>query len=221
LKIQTQINEKNVVKIRFELSFFLLFHSSNLCHFSISFQPQKQSISDFGLARFYESYYQPQSQATIPVRWSAPEVMKQEKVTSKSDVFSFGVCMWEILEKGKCKELLSPSSLFSSLIAVCPFPSLSVPWIGETNVEVAKAVLRGERLPKPEDCPDELYELMLKCWKANPDERPTFQEVLNGLINFSKTVQVENAAIVQIDQREEPALEYQNPAVLTQESSQP
>jgi serine/threonine protein kinase len=53
------------------------------------------------LARVYESFYQPKSETAIPVRWAAPEMLKQEVMTSKSDVFSFGVCMWEILEKGK------------------------------------------------------------------------------------------------------------------------
>ena len=63
-------------------------------------------ISDFGLARFYESFYQPQSETTIPVRWAAPEVLRQQAMTSKSNVFSFGVCMWEILEKGKSESIL-------------------------------------------------------------------------------------------------------------------
>jgi hypothetical protein len=70
-------------------------------------------------------------------------------MTSKSDVFSFGVCLWEILENGKSKELLSPSSLFFiSDYRACCF-SLSVPWIDKTNAEVVDAILEGKRLPKP------------------------------------------------------------------------
>jgi serine/threonine protein kinase len=55
------------------------------------------------LAREYENTYNPQSSKTIPVRWSAPEVLTQQEITTKSNVFSFGVCMWEILENGTCK----------------------------------------------------------------------------------------------------------------------
>jgi serine/threonine protein kinase len=90
-----QINEKNVVKIRFSNFLFFSFSPFILIHYF---------SSDFGLARFYEMFYQPQSETAIPVRWSAPEVLQQARVTSKSDVFSFGVCMWEILEHGTRKK---------------------------------------------------------------------------------------------------------------------
>jgi len=60
-------------------------------------------ISDFGLSRYYEDNYQPHANVPIPVRWSAPEVLRQKDITSKSDVFSFGICMWEILQKGQRK----------------------------------------------------------------------------------------------------------------------
>ena len=75
-----------------------------------------------------------------------------------------------------------------------------------------QAVLQGERLPKPENCPNELYEIMLKCWNAVPSQRPTFQDLLNDLLNFSKTIQPENATIIHIDQREESGLVYENSA---------
>jgi len=65
-------------------------------------------------------------------------------------------------------------------------------------------VKNGERLPQPVNCPDELYQLMMKCWKENPEERPTFRQLLSDLLHFSKTIKIENAEVIQIDGREEP-----------------
>jgi hypothetical protein len=86
-----------------------------------------------------------------------------------------------------------------------------VPWIGKSNSEVVEDVLAGQRLPKPKDCPDELYELMLKCWRTDPDDRPSFRELVNHLLNFAKKIQPEKAFFIIIDQREEPE---QDPAFL-------
>jgi serine/threonine protein kinase len=131
-------------------------------------------------------------------------VLRQQELTSKSDVFSFGVCMWEILEKGKSNEM--HFSFFPSFIALPSSPSPSpVPWIDKTNLEVSDLILKGHRLPKPENCPQQLYDIMLKCWRNDPDDRPSFHEVLTDLIAFSKTIQIENAAIIPIDQQQEEA----------------
>jgi hypothetical protein len=62
-------------------------------------------------------------------------------------------------------------------------------------VEVGNAVLNGERLPKPKKCPQELYDLMLKCWNARPAERPTFRELLSELTEFAKAFQQEPKSI--------------------------
>jgi len=109
----------------------------------------KVKISDFGLARFYDQYYN-SSSAVIPVRWSAPEILRQGKVTSKCDVFSFGVVMWEIMEFGR------------------------IPWTEFSNSQVIDKILNYERLPCPKNCPQELYDMMKKCWHDKTDDRPTF-----------------------------------------------
>jgi hypothetical protein len=107
---ETQINKRNIAKIRYfcgieaQTTQFFLFLNS-----------------DFGLARYYENSYQPQSQTTIPVRWAAPEVLQQERMTSKSDVYSFGVCMWEILSKGKSTNPSLFLSLFLSFFLLFHF----------------------------------------------------------------------------------------------------
>jgi hypothetical protein len=69
------------------------------------------------------------------------------------------------------------------------FAIKKVPWGGKSNPEVIDGVLKGERLPKPESCPDELYATMMKCWQPNPDDRPSFGELLTELLAFAKTSQ--------------------------------
>jgi hypothetical protein len=73
-------------------------------------------------------------------------------------------------------------------------------------MDVADLVLKGERLRRPDNCPDELYDLMLKCWKRNPEDRPTFREVLDELLVFTKTIKSENAVIIPIDRTQEPSI---------------
>jgi len=119
-------------------------------------------LSDFGLSReVKESYYIGQVATKFPVKWSAPEVLQWRKYSSKSDVWSYGIVLWEILECGKE-----------------PYGEMS-------NTETSDAVLEGHRLSKPSNCPDRVYELITICWKADPKERPSFEEIhiqLEGLL---------------------------------------
>lgn len=112
-------------------------------------------VSDFGLARdIYESgAYETTSGGKLPVRWMALESLQDYSYTSESDVWSFGVVLWEIETGGK------------------------VPYAALGGQEIVKLLKTGERLPKPEGCSDEIYDMMVKCWHPNPKERPTFQEL--------------------------------------------
>ena len=95
---------------------------------------------------------------TIPVRWSAPEVLKEGRFTLKADVFSFYVVLWEIFEYGK------------------------VPYGWESsNQDIYNLVLAGKQLPKPAIISDELYQIMRNCAKMQPEERPDFSEILKQL----------------------------------------
>jgi len=72
------------------------------------------------------------------------------------------------------------------------------PWGDKSNAEVIDAVLKKERLPKPEGCPNELYEIMMKCWRHNPDERPSFGELLTEFLNFVKATTPEKQDLTPI-----------------------
>jgi len=110
-------------------------------------------ISDFGMSRsvLNSSYYK--SDKDVPIRWSAPEVLEYGTHTSKSDVYSFGVLLWEMFSYGK------------------------IPYAEFGNDKTRGLILAGHTLSQPTLCPNELYELMQQCWKKNPSERPTFEQI--------------------------------------------
>jgi len=110
-------------------------------------------ISDFGLARSDNYYTQLGSTSELPIRWCSIEVFSKGKHSSKSDVWSFGVLLWEMVSGG------------------------IIPYTGRSLLEVVEYVTGGGRLPKPKDCPDELYNIMLLCWKDSPKDRPSFEDL--------------------------------------------
>uniref|UniRef100_A0A452TTW5 Tyrosine-protein kinase Mer n=1 Tax=Ursus maritimus TaxID=29073 RepID=A0A452TTW5_URSMA len=109
-------------------------------------------VADFGLSKkiYSGDYYRQGRIAKMPVKWIAIESLADRVYTSKSDVWAFGVTMWEIATRG-----------------MTPYP-------GVQNHEMYDYLLHGHRLKQPEDCLDELYEIMHSCWRAEPLERPTF-----------------------------------------------
>ncbi|KAH0511334.1 Ephrin type-A receptor 5 [Microtus ochrogaster] len=117
-------------------------------------------VSDFGLSRVLED--DPEAAYTtrggkIPIRWTAPEAIAFRKLTSASDVWSYGIVMWEVVSYGER------------------------PYWEMTNQDVIKAVEEGYRLPSPMDCPAALYQLMLDCWQKDRNSRPKFDEIVNML----------------------------------------
>uniref|UniRef100_A0A8C1KYS6 Focal adhesion kinase 1 n=1 Tax=Cyprinus carpio TaxID=7962 RepID=A0A8C1KYS6_CYPCA len=115
-------------------------------------------LGDFGLSRYMEdsSYYKA-SKGKLPIKWMAPESINFRRFTSASDVWMFGVCMWEILMYG-----------------VKPFQ-------GVKNNDVIGRIENGERLAMPPNCPPTLYSLMTKCWAYDPSKRPRFTELKGQL----------------------------------------
>ncbi|XP_062870169.1 tyrosine-protein kinase SYK [Trichomycterus rosablanca] len=113
-------------------------------------------ISDFGLSKSLSldrNYYLSEGRGKWPVKWYAPECMNFLKFSSKSDVWSFGVLMWEAFSYGQ------------------------KPYKGMKGNEALQMVERGERMAAPPNCPPEMYTLMLKCWTYKPDERLSFAVV--------------------------------------------
>ncbi|MCP9260894.1 Tyrosine-protein kinase [Dirofilaria immitis] len=110
-------------------------------------------VADFGLARklMEEDIYEARTGAKFPIKWTAPEAATCGNFTVKSDVWSYGILLYEIITKGQ------------------------VPYPGMHNREVIEQVELGYRMPAPRGCPDQIYtEVMLKCWDKIPDRRPTF-----------------------------------------------
>ncbi|XP_014406156.1 PREDICTED: tyrosine-protein kinase HCK isoform X3 [Myotis brandtii] len=118
-------------------------------------------IADFGLARVIEdNEYTAREGAKFPIKWTAPEAINFGSFTIKSDVWSFGILLMEIVTYGR------------------------IPYPGMTNPEVIRALERGYRMPRPEHCPEELYNIMTRCWKNRPEERPTFEYIQSVLDDF-------------------------------------
>ncbi|XP_029903455.1 tyrosine-protein kinase Blk [Myripristis murdjan] len=117
-------------------------------------------IADFGLARIIESEYTAQEGAKFPIKWTAPEAINFGTFSIKSDVWSFGVLLTEIVTYGRT-----------------PYP-------GMTNPEVIRSLDRSYRMSCPNNCPEELYDLMMSCWKEKPEERPTFEYLQATLNDF-------------------------------------
>ncbi|XP_014905875.1 focal adhesion kinase 1-like isoform X3 [Poecilia latipinna] len=128
-------------------------------------------LGDFGLSRYMEdsSYYKA-SKGKLPIKWMAPESINFRRFTSASDVWMFGVCMWEILMYG-----------------IKPFQ-------GVKNNDVIGRIENGERLAMPPQCPPTLYSLMTKCWSYDPSKRPRFTELktqLSVILTEEKGIQEE------------------------------
>ncbi|KAL4649062.1 tyrosine-protein kinase FRK [Arapaima gigas] len=112
-------------------------------------------VADFGLARVFkldnENVYEAKEGTKFPVKWTAPEAINANKFSIKSDIWSFGILLYEIITFGQM-----------------PYPTM-------TNYQVIQKLSTGYRMPCPANCPDILYNIMLDCWKENEVDRPTFE----------------------------------------------
>ncbi|XP_045154458.1 insulin receptor-related protein isoform X2 [Echinops telfairi] len=149
-------------------------------------------IGDFGMTRnVYETdYYRKGGKGLLPVRWMAPESLKDGIFTTHSDVWSFGVVLWEIVT-----------------LAEQPYQGLS-------NEQVLKFVMDGGILEELEGCPPQLQELMSRCWQQNPRLRPSFTHILDSiqgelrpsfrLLSFYDSPECQGGRVSQLPTKAEP-----------------
>ncbi|KAI0207243.1 Tyrosine-protein kinase Fyn [Lamellibrachia satsuma] len=125
-------------------------------------------VADFGLARIIEDdEYNARQGAKFPIKWTAPEAALYGKFTIKSDVWSYGILLIEIITHGQ------------------------VPYPGMMNAEVLQQLEKGFRHPQPDGCPSPLYDIMLDCWKQNAVARPTFEYLKNTMEDFPVAVEMQ------------------------------
>ncbi|XP_036436648.1 ephrin type-B receptor 4a isoform X2 [Colossoma macropomum] len=119
-------------------------------------------VSDFGLSRFLQENssdptYTSSLGGKIPIRWTAPEAIAFRKFTSASDVWSYGIVMWEVMSFGER------------------------PYWDMSNQDVINAIEQDYRLPPPPECPTHLHQLMLDCWQKERTARPRFTNIVSAL----------------------------------------
>ncbi|XP_058892342.1 tyrosine-protein kinase Fgr isoform X3 [Kogia breviceps] len=118
-------------------------------------------VADFGLARLIkDDEYNPQQGTKFPIKWTAPEAALFGRFTIKSDVWSFGILLTELITKGR------------------------VPYPGMNKREVMEQVEHGYHMPCPPGCPASLYEIMEQTWHLDPEERPTFEYLQSFLEDY-------------------------------------
>ncbi|TTN01733.1 Activated CDC42 kinase 1 [Bagarius yarrelli] len=124
-------------------------------------------IGDFGLMRALpnnDDHYVMQEHRKVPFAWCAPESLKTRTFSHATDTWMFGVTLWEMCTYGQ------------------------EPWLGLNGSQILHKIDKeGERLPKPEDCPQDIYNVMLQCWAQKPDDRPTFVALREFLVETMPT----------------------------------
>ncbi|XP_018414818.1 PREDICTED: tyrosine-protein kinase Fer [Nanorana parkeri] len=122
-------------------------------------------ISDFGMSRQEDDgIYSSSGLKQIPIKWTAPEALNFGRYSSESDVWSFGILLWETFSLG-----------------VCPYP-------GMTNQQAREQVEKGYRMSAPQKCPEEVFKIMQRCWEYKPENRPKFIEVQKELAAIKKKI---------------------------------
>ena len=128
-------------------------------------------IANFGLSYDSQSkdycHLSSTKSTPLPLRWLAPEAIRHNKFSVYSDIWSYGVVLWEVFTFG-----------------ARPYDKLS-------NAQVVQSILNGKFLPQPDRCPESVYILMLKCWLKQPSKRPWFSVISKELADFPQSISIE------------------------------
>lgn len=121
-------------------------------------------IGDFGMSRdiYSTDYYRVGGRTMLPIRWMPPESIMYRKFTTESDIWSFGVVLWEIFTYGK------------------------QPWYQLSNSEAIECITQGRELERPRTCPKEVYALMQGCWHREPQQRMVIKDIHSRLLALVK-----------------------------------
>ena len=141
-------------------------------------QRLQAKIANFGFSKDVNSpdYHHMQSPKTlIPVRWLAPECLKEGKYNTSTDVWAYGILMWEIFAYGR------------------------QPYSGLNDVEAYDCVTSYQLLEKPKECPDTVYQLMERCWNKESSSRPSFSEILTSLNDMQRSGDTSNISYESTD----------------------
>ncbi|XP_020835368.1 tyrosine-protein kinase SYK isoform X3 [Phascolarctos cinereus] len=170
LQKNRHVKDKNIIELVHQVSMGMKYlEDNNFVHRDLAARnvllvtQHYAKISDFGLSKALnadENYYKAQTHGKWPVKWYAPECINYYKFSSKSDVWSFGVLMWEAFSYGQ------------------------KPYKGMKGSEVSVMLEKGERMECPAGCPSEIYDLMKLCWTYDIENRPAFSAVELRLRNY-------------------------------------
>uniref|UniRef100_A0A8C1EKZ8 receptor protein-tyrosine kinase n=1 Tax=Cyprinus carpio carpio TaxID=630221 RepID=A0A8C1EKZ8_CYPCA len=135
-------------------------------------------VADFGMARdvYDKEYYsvKDSKKAKLPVKWMALESLQTQKFTTKSDVWSFGVLMWELMTRG-----------------ASPYPDVD-------PYDITTYLMQGRRLLQPQYCLDSLWSIMLQCWNPEPEKRPSFPSLVKVIQDIHYSLEGEHYVNLQI-----------------------
>ncbi|XP_048187503.1 tyrosine-protein kinase Fer isoform X2 [Perognathus longimembris pacificus] len=169
-KKKDEIKVKQLVKFSLDAAAGMLYlESKNCIHRDLAArnclvgENNVLKISDFGMSRQEDGgVYSSSGLKQIPIKWTAPEALNYGRYSFESDVWSFGILLWETFSLG-----------------VCPYP-------GMTNQQAREQVERGYRMSAPQHCPEDISKIMMRCWDYKPENRPQFSDLLKELTAIKK-----------------------------------
>ncbi|EDX10757.1 GD12452 [Drosophila simulans] len=150
-------------------------YEGRVYHYRISEDPDGK-VADFGLARLMrDDTYTAHAGAKFPIKWTAPEGLAYNKFSTKSDVWAFGVLLWEIATYG-----------------MSPYPGIDL-------TDVYHKLEKGYRMERPPGCPPEVYDLMRQCWQWDATDRPTFKSIHHALEHMFQESSITEAVEKQLN----------------------